>query len=68
MDQLVRVTPNPYVLNHADASLFLARFALLAIMHMDTAGAALQMIDDARDGMTEARTLQMISIDAPASR
>jgi hypothetical protein len=29
---------------------FLASFALLAIMHTDAAGAALQMIDDARGG------------------
>jgi hypothetical protein len=34
-------------------------------MDVDTAGAALQMIDGACEGMTEARTLQMISSTRP---
>ena len=46
--------------------MFLASFALLAIMHTDAAGAALQMIDDARGG--RALPLQMMSIHVPASR
>ena len=50
----------------AEALVFLASFALLAIMHTDAAGAALQMIDDARGG--RALPLQMMSIHVPASR
>ena len=36
----------------ANSPLFLARFALLAIDRLGNADAALQLIDDARDGIT----------------
>ncbi|SAL59215.1 hypothetical protein AWB74_02853 [Caballeronia arvi] len=40
-------------LGEANASLFLARFAMLAIDKIDDAAVALNLIDDASEGMTE---------------
>ena len=39
----------------SNASLFLARFAMLAITRLDNTGAALQLIEQAHEGMTDDR-------------
>jgi len=41
-------------LGEANSPLFLARFALLAIERLGNADTALQLIDDAREGLTAA--------------